>query len=62
VVKDLTQLSRSRSRSRLQASDWEMACRLGGVANPNSVPPWIVLFKELGVRYKSSGHNNGDLA
>ncbi|KAF8847452.1 hypothetical protein BDZ45DRAFT_636984 [Acephala macrosclerotiorum] len=35
------------SQEQTAASDRQTACRLGGVAGPNSIPPWTVASKEM---------------
>lgn len=40
-------LTTSLSQEQTAASDREIACRLGGVADPNSIPPWTVLSEEM---------------
>ncbi|PMD57362.1 uncharacterized protein K444DRAFT_52762 [Hyaloscypha bicolor E] len=40
-------LTTSLSQEQTAASDREMACRLGGVADPNSIPPWTVISEEM---------------
>jgi hypothetical protein len=37
----------SLSQEQTAVSDREMACRLGGVADPSSIPPWPVLSEEM---------------
>jgi hypothetical protein len=36
----------SLSQEQTAANDREMACRIGGVADPNSIPLWTVLSEE----------------
>lgn len=44
---DGNDLKTSPSQEKTTASDREMPCRLGGVAEPNSISPWTVLSEKM---------------
>ena len=38
---------KDQEQEQIAASDREVACRLGGVVDPNSISPWTVLSEEM---------------